>query len=196
MEKKSVSATILVLFLALTFSVIGACFSAFVYPKTKITVENIKITSAEILVYKDKELKNTINKLELSDMELGMKPATGELDNESQIPSSITDKGTSEGYYSTIYVPSGNDYKIVVKDIIINSKKDKLDVKQERKNIFIAIKDVENTTKSLEYDEFELVKFQNVNETQKLTFYVWLSSLASDKLVGSKINFTLEFIKI
>ena len=33
MDKKSVSATILVLFLALVFAVVGACFSAFVYQK-------------------------------------------------------------------------------------------------------------------------------------------------------------------
>lgn len=196
MEKKSVSATILVLFLALTFSVIGICFSVFVYPKTKITIENIMISANAISVYKDKDLKETVSELELSKMELGLKPATGKLDSESQIPSSITDKGTSEGYYATVYIPSGKDYKISVTNVKIETEKNQTDADFERRNIFVSIKDVLNTTKSLEKDVTELVKFENNNETRKLTFLFWLGSLASDKLVGAKISFTILFEEI
>lgn len=194
MEKKSVAASILVIFLAIIFSVIGICFSAFVYGSTKIEVTKISLISASgISIYHDKELKNKVSELKLSKMELGLKPATGELDPDSQIPSTITSDNSSEGYYSTIYVSTSQNFKIILKDILIETKKDKTSANEERKNIFVAIKDIENTTKSLEDNEIEIASFSDVSGTQELTFYVWLGSLASDALEGSKISFTLEF---
>ena len=46
MNKKSVSASILVMFLALVFAVIGACFSTFVYKDKMIKFDKIKVVSA------------------------------------------------------------------------------------------------------------------------------------------------------
>ncbi len=197
MEKKSVSATILVLYLALLFSVIGICFSVFVYENNKIKITNVGVVSANrIDVFEDNELKTKSSKLKLSNMDIGLKPATGELDSETQIPSSITDEGTSEGYYATVYVNTSINYKIVVSDIEIKTKKDKIKANEERKNIFIAIKDVANSTKSLENDETEIVRFSDVSETQKLTFLIWLGSLADDVLIGSKISFNIQFLPV
>jgi hypothetical protein len=194
MEKKSVAATILVIFLSLIFSVIGICFSVFVYSDIKILISKVSIVSASgINVFEDNELTKKVESLKLSDMELGLKPATGELDEETQIPSTINDDGTSEGYYATIYVSAEQNFKIVVKDVVIETKKDQIEANEQRKNIFVSIKDRKNTTKSIENDETELATFENVSETQKLTFFIWLGSLASDALEGSKISFTLEF---
>lgn len=196
MEKKSVSATILVLFLALTFSVIGVCFSVFVYEATKIVIKDVKITSNGVSVFGDKELKNEAKTLDLSDMKLGLKPATGKLDSDTEIPSTINDQGTSEGYYATVYVPAGTNFKITIKDIKIETKKNEEAVKEEREHIFVAIKDLTNAMQSLEKDEIELAKFENTNEKTKITFLIWLSSLAGSDLVGAKISFTLAFDKI
>ena len=193
MEKKSVSATFLVIFLALTFSVIGICFSVYVYQDTKIVIENITISTTGISVYSDKDLQNSATSLNLSNMDLGLKPATGELDSETQIPSTITDEGTSEGYYATIYVPAGVNFKITITNVVIDTKENEIEANNERKNIFISIKDIENSTKSIEEDITEIATFSNVTETQKLTFLIWLGSLAWDELVGSKISFTLNF---
>lgn len=197
MEKKSVSATILVIYLALLFSVIGICFSVFVYEENKIKITEVAVqANSRIDVFNDKELSKKSDKLKLSDMDIGLKPATGELDSETQIPSSITDQGTSEGYYATVYVNTSINYKIVVSDVKIQSKKDEIAVNEERKNVFIAIKDVKNTTKSLENESTELVQFSDVSETQKLTFLIWLGSLADDVLVGAKISFTIQFLPV
>lgn len=197
MEKKSVSATILVIYLALLFSVIGVCFSVFVYEENKIKITGVMVqANSRIDVFNDKELSKKTDKLKLSDMDIGLKPATGELDSETQIPSSITDQGTSEGYYATVYVNTSINYKIVVSDVKIQSKKDEVAVNEERKNLFIAIKDVKNTTKSLENESTELVQFSDVSETQKLTFFIWLGSLADDVLVGAKISFTIQFLPV
>ena len=90
MDKKSVSATILVLFLALVFAVVGACFSAFVYQKNIIEFKEIKLMASDnIEIFEDKKYKTKISKMKLSDMKLGLKPATGEIDSETQIPSTI-----------------------------------------------------------------------------------------------------------
>ncbi len=197
MDKKSVSASLLVMYLALVFSVIGICFSVFVYQANKILITKVAVSYSENLkVYEDEKLTKEVSELKLSNMDTGLKPATGEIDKETQIPSTITDEGTSEGYYSTIYVKSGVGFKVIVKDIKIETKKDEIAVKEERKNIFIAIQDVENATKSIEEDEIELAKFENVTETQKLTFMIWIGSLAGDELEGAKISFKLDFVDV
>ena len=179
--------------MAISFSVIGICFSVYKYQDTKIEIKEVKILANGVNVYCDKNLTKEAKTLELSDMKLGLKPATGELDEESEIPSTITNEGTSEGYYASVFVPSGTDYKIFLTDIKIETTKNEIDANNERKNIFISVKDVENSMKSLEEDRTEIVKFENVTETQELVFLIWLGALAGDELVGSKISFTLSF---
>ena len=196
MEKKSVSATILVLYLALTFSVIGVCFSVFVYKETRILIKEVSIVTNGISVYGDKELKNQATTLKLSNMDLGLKPATGKIDVDSQIPSTITDDGTSEGCYACLYVPAGTNFKITIKNIKIEDTKNVNAANEDRKNIFVALKDVSNAMKSLEEDTIELAKFENINETTKITVLIWLGSLAGEELVGANISFSLQFDKI
>ena len=197
MEKKSVSATILVLFLALTFTVIGVCFSVFVYSETKILVKKVNLYgSSGIKIYESSEKKCEVTELKLSDMELGLKPATGEVDSETQIPSTIVDSGTSEGYYGKVYVGVTGAFKVTLKDISIKSKKDEIEVKKERKNIFVAIKDIDGSTKSLEENEIQLATFESVEGGKELIFFIWLGSLAGEELIGSKISFSLYFDKI
>ena len=194
MNKKSVSATILILFLALTFSVIGACFMAFVYKDTKIEFKDIKIVaSSGIEIFDDDKLSEKIDKLKLSDMKLGLKPATGEVDAETEIPSTITDEGTSEGYYETVYVKSASAFKVVVTNIKIENEKDKEKAEGERENIFVAIKDKKDSTKSLEKNEVEIASFEGNEDGQKIVFLFWLGALSGDELVGSKISFDIEF---
>ena len=78
MNKKSVSATILVLFLALFFTVVGSCFSAFVYSKTRTLLESVDLVSVEgVELFQDKAHKKKATSLKLSNMDLGLKPATG-----------------------------------------------------------------------------------------------------------------------
>ena len=194
MNKKSVSATILVLFLALVFAVIGACFTAFVYQDKKIEFKEVKVVaSSGIEVFEDDKLTSKIDKLKLSEMKLGLKPATGEIDAETKIPSTITDERTSEGYYETIYVKTSSSFKVIVKDIKIENKKDQQKAELERENIFVAIKDVKDSAKSFKQEEVEVATFSDVSNYQKIIIMFWLGPLSGEDLVGSKISFTLEF---
>ena len=173
MEKKSVSATVLVIFLSVFFAVIGICFSMFEYKDKKIVIENVRVTKAEGLeVFSDEKLERPAESLELSELEHGLKPATGELDADTQIPSTIDSTGKSEGYYSTVYLKAGKSCKIVVKDVVIETKKDKTLVDEQRKNLFVAIEGIKESTKSLEDDEVLLATLDKVEENTKLTFLI------------------------
>lgn len=197
MNKKSVAASIVTVFIAITAAVIGSCFVVFVYKDNIIKFEEVKVVAANgISVYDNKKMEKTISKLKLSDMELGLKPATGKVDAESEIPSTVTSDDTSEGYYEKIYVKSSSNYKIVVKDIVIKTTKNQTIAEGERENIFIAIEGVKNTTKTLEKDEFELVRFEKIEEPQNLVLLFWLGANSGEELVGSKISFTIEFLAV
>ena len=197
MNKKSVSATILILFLALVFSVIGICFSSFVYNETRVLVETVGLKTTEnISVFHDEKLTQKATALKLSNMDIGLKPATGEVDAETQVPSTITDQGTSEGYYATVFVRADVDFKVVVNNIKIETSHDENIIKEERKNIFVSIKDVKNSTKSLEKDEIEISKYIDSEKIEKITFYIWLGAFSTDELEGSKISFVVEFVEI
>lgn len=196
MNKKSVSATILVLFLALFFSVVGTCFSMFVYRYSRTLVEKVGVVCEGVKVYGDEKLTREISKLKLSDMEIGLKPATGEIDVETQIPSTIDDKGTSEGYYSTVYVKASGNFRLSIHNIKIDSDHDAILIKEERKNIFVGIKDLKNSVKTLENEGVEICRYSDVKDVVKITFLIWLGSLASDELEGAKISFDIKFVAI
>ena len=194
MDKKSVSTTILVLFVAIFFSVIGICFSSFVFKDTRTLVKAIKIKTANgIGVYNDKELSQLSDSLKLSKMELGLKPATGEIDAETQIPSTIDDKGTSEGYYATVFVQTDSNFKIAIDNIEIESRHNPALVNDEKKNIFVGIMDIKDTVTTLENNGIEIARFSDVTEPLEITFLIWLGAQASDELEGANISFDLVF---
>lgn len=197
MNKKSVAASTLVVFLAIFFSIIGICFSMFVFANTKIEVKSVKLVLANgIEAFSDKELVEKTTELKLSKMELGLKPATGELDAETKIPSTVSDQGTSEGYYSKVFVKTNSDFKVYIEDVKIESKKyaDKVDA--ERENVFVAIKDVDGAVKNIKEDKTELASFSNVEGVKELVFYIWLDALAGEELEGAIISFSLNFVSV
>lgn len=198
MNKKSVSATILILFMALCFSVVGTCFYTFVYDRTRTLVTAVGVINDEnIQVFSDEKLKRKVSGLKLSNMDIGLKPATGEVDSETQIPSTIDDKGTSEGYYSTVYVVASGKFRIQLNNIQIKSDHDAELIEEEKKNIFVGIMDLKNSVKTLENDGIEICRYVDVSsEPIKITFLIWLGSLASDELEGARISFDIKFVSI
>ena len=154
------------------------------------------ISDDGIEIFYDDKLQKKASKLKLSDMELGLKPATGEVDSETQIPSTITDQGTSEGYYASIYVKAEGNFRIQLANIKIESDHNELLVEEERKNIFIGVKDLKNSVKTLESNGVEICRYTDISEPIKIIFLIWLGSLASDELEGAKISFDIKFVRI
>lgn len=197
MNKRSVSATILIMFMALFFAVVGSCFSFLVYKKTRTMVSAVGLVSDEkIEVFYNEKLTKKANKLKLSNMDIGLKPATGEVDSDTQIPSTIDDKGTSEGYYATVYVKSSVNFRVILTNIVIKSDHNEELINEEKKNIFVAVMDLKNSVKTLEKNGVEICNFVDVSKPIKITFLIWLGSLASDELEGADISFDIKFIAI
>ena len=185
------------MFLSLFFAVIGSSFYYFEYYSKRILVQTVRVVSDNgIEVYYDEELTKRADKLNLSDMDIGLKPATGEIDSETQIPSTITDQGTSEGYYATIYVKSSGNFRVQLSNISIESKKNKELIEEEKKNIFIGIKDLKNSVKTFENDGVEICRYSDVSKPIKIVFYIWIGALAGDDLEGALINFDIKFVNI
>ncbi len=192
MRKKSFAATITIIFCAIFVSVIGATFSTYLLRKNIIKIENPKIESASGIFIYDKEDK-IINELKLSDMKLGLKPATGEEDVESEIPSTVTSKVGSEGYFATFKVTTPQAFKIFITDIVLDAKSDKNKLQNERENIKVSLEDVKGSTKNLVEDKVLLYYSESAVSKKEFTIYVWLTAKASDALKGAKISFTIKF---
>jgi len=192
MERKNIAATITTILCALTFIIIGSCFSAFVYKKELIRVENPLFVLGEgVGVYDEKGEKN-INKLSLSKMKLGLKPATGEEDSVTNIPTTVTDKQGTEGQYGKFKLYAPNGATISLTNIKIESDQSGEDVKKERKNIMVSIKEIDNSTSSLEEDTVVLGSTQANEDRCLLTFFIWLSGKTSDKLEAATISFDIS----
>lgn len=193
MRRRNLAASIATILSALTFIVIGSCFTAFKYKDEMIKVESPKIVLAEGISVFNKDGDKTITELKLSELKLGLKPATGEEDPESNIPATVHDKKGSEGEYACfkIYAPKGA--KVYVQNIKIDNKKNPDEANAERENIFVAIKEIDKSTKSLLEEKVYLGDIKASDERQEYTFYVWLDAKAGKKLMSSKINFEVYF---
>lgn len=192
MLRKNIAPVVATILSGLLFIIIGSCFSAFLYNKEMIRVENPKVLVANgISVYNEEE--KVVETLKLSKLKLGLKPATGEEDAETNIPSTITDKQGSEGLYGKLLVHAPAGAKIVINNIIIESNKSQDEINKERKNIMVSVKEVDKSTKSLLEESVELGTINSSNDKQTLTFYIWLSGKATDVLESSTISFDINF---
>lgn len=195
MNKRNIATTIVLILSSLVFMVVGSCFINFIYKDQRIKVENPNIlASSGVLVYSAKDkTKTPIKKLEFSKMELGLKPTTGEVDADTNVPSTVTDKHGSEGVYASVKVSAAAGLKVVVKNIKLTTKEDASKVKEERENMFISLKDVEDSTFNFKEDVFTLTTFKEAKEDSELTIMFWLDGKAGELLKGCTISFDISF---
>ncbi|MBR2909917.1 MAG: hypothetical protein IKC11_06230 [Clostridia bacterium] len=197
MKRKNIAMTVCTILSALTFIVIGACFSAFVYKDEVIKVKNPKVTVARNIQVFASDGEKTLDELKLSQMKLGLKPATGEEDSLTSIPTTITDKQGSEGQYAKfkLYAPEGA--KVSIQNIKIENEKESAeDIAKERENIMVAIKGIDDSTKSLAGDKIELATVPASEDKEEYTFLIWLSGKAGNKLESSTISFDITFEQV
>ncbi len=195
MNKKNVATTIVLILSAMIFTVVGSCFMNFIYKDSKIVITDPNVVaSSGVLVYDSKDdNKTAISKLKFSDMSLGLKPVTGQADAETNIPSTVTDKNGSEGVYSSVKITAPAGLKIIVKNIKVESGEDAQKIKEERKNMFVALKDIKDSANNLEKDELILTTFEDAVADKEVTLFFWLDGKADKILKGSKISFEVYF---
>lgn len=196
MNKNNTAITMITILCALFFIVIGSCFSAFLYAKEIVKVENVNVVKTGNVLVFDKSGEKQIEKLELSKMKLGLKPATGEEDAESKIPSTVHDHHGSEGVYAKFKLQSSNAVKIFVSNIKFDGKvKDEI-LKNERENIMVSISEIAQSTVSLEKEKVLLGQVEGSENIKEYTFLIWLSSAISEKFNSETISFDLIFEEV
>ena len=196
MNKKNIATTCILLLCSVLFAVVGSTFMNLLYEKNKIVVEDPKVVVAEgILVYNSQdENKTQIQTIEFSDMNLGLKPVTGQLDKETNIPSTVTNKKGTEGLYAAIKITAQAGLKIQVTNIIISSEQDSEKIEAERKNMWIALKDIKDSAKTLEADVVNLTSLNQELKDQEFVILFWLGGNADKILKGAIISFEMHFI--
>jgi len=192
MLRKNIAPVIATILSGLLFIIIGSCFSAFLYKDEIIKIENPKIVTNQIQVF-DKDGENAIDELKLSKLKLGLKPVTGELDQETNIPVTVTEEKGSEGLFAKVKVLAQSGAKIYVTDLKIDKKENNDNIQEEKKNIMVAIKEIKESATALETNKVLLGELKANNEKQDLTFYIWLSDKASEVLKSATISFNVSF---
>ncbi len=194
MNKKNIATTVILILCSLLFATIGSTFMNLLYEKNKIVVKNpMLMASAGILVYKsDDQTKTQITQLEFNSMDLGLKPVTGEADEKTNIPSTVTEKKGTEGLYAELKVSTATAFRVKVVNLQIDSKQDEEKLKKEHKNLWVALKDVEDSAKNLENGEVVLLTENEGVQDKEYILYFWLSG-DGKALKGARISFDVQF---
>jgi len=193
MDRDNFAKTAVTILCAMLFIVIGSCFSAFLYKNEVVKILDPNILRASDIRVFNKSGDKEIDKLNLPEMKLGLKPATGEEDVETGIPSTVHDKKGSEGVYGTfrLYAPSGAN--IYITNITVKCKHGDDIAKSERENIKVSVSKIKDSTTSLKEDKVFLGSAPASEERVEYTLYVWLTSKISEDFDSSTISFDLSF---
>ena len=187
-KKKSVAVCVTAILYIMLFAVIGSCFMAFKYEDEKVIVNDPDLIVGENIFVYDSKTNQSINKLTFSEVKLGLKPVTGELAHDTKIPVTVTDQNGSEGIYAIFKITTNTTCNIKVKNLQVVGN-EKLDLSKERKNIWLALKGVDDSAKNLEDNVTVLAKVENASEGREYTLFFWLSSVASEDFEMCTISF-------
>ena len=196
MNKKNIATTLVLLLCSCLFAVTGSTFMNLLYQKNKIIVENPKVVSSSgVLVYaSSNDNKTQLTEIKFNDMSLGLKPVTGEADQETNIPSTVINKSGTEGLYAEVKVTAPAGLKIQVTNIVVTSNQDAEKVEAERKNMWVALKEVKNSANTLEDNTIALISLDESVEDKEFIIFFWLDGKTSNNLKGAKISFEMHFI--
>ncbi len=193
MNKNNTAITVTTILCALFFIVVGSCFSAFLYEDEIVKVEKVNVIASEGVQVFDKDGKKEIEKLELSTLKLGLKPATGEEDATTKIPTTVHEKQGTEGVFAKFKVNAKNGAKIFVTNIKFSGKVSEKVIEEERENVMVSISQISESTNSLKKEKVLLGEISGSEESVDLTLFVWLSASISDKFNSETISFDLLF---
>jgi len=190
-SKKSVEVSISALLIIFLFAIIGSTFIEYLYKNEKVEIKNPRITMSDGIVIKNTK-NETIHELDFSEIKLGLKPVTGELDVKTKIPVTVNDKNGSEGIFTKFIVDSLHDCNIYIKNLVVIGN-DSLEIQKERENIWFSVVGIEDSTKNFKEDVVNLGTILASSEGKEYTLLMWFSSVASEDFESSKISFEIEF---
>ena len=187
MEKKTIATTISgILILALIIS-IGATLSAFKVSKEKVEVKSIVVKADTGISITDKDGKQ-LESLKINSSSIGVRPATGEEDNKTQVPSTINDNIGTEGAYALFYISTDRPWCIVLNSCSLTAGED-----ENLDNVRMALLDKKS----------EAVKGDEIGKTlgcgegcqdKEITVAVWLDADAKKSIASADIHIELGVI--
>lgn len=187
MDKKNIATTISGLLILIFIIVIGATLSAFKVDRLKVEVKSIRVEAEDGIFVMD-EKGNAINELKVKSSKVGVRPATGEEDSSTHIPSTINDSVGTEGAYATFKIKSDKSYKIVLLDCKLTEGED-----DNLENVRIAIMD--KKSESIKGNELGAVlTVDEAYEPKETVVVVWLDADTTKSIASSDILIVLGIV--
>lgn len=187
MQKKTTATTVLTILYLFFIVAIGATLSAFKISKEKVEVEKIIINAVEgITITNNKNVK--VTELEVKSSAVGVRPATGEEDSETSIPTTVNDAVGTEGSYASFKLSSSADYLIKLKNCYLSNG----DV-ENLENVRVAIMEEENDPVNGANIGAVLAK-GNAVANKEMVVVVWLDKDTTKSIKGAKISIELEVV--
>lgn len=188
MNKKTVAIFVLIGLIIVFIISIGATFSAYKVAKDKVEVSSIKIISADGIRITDKD-GVVISDLEVKSSEVGVRPATGEEDSATSIPTTVNDGVGTEGAYACFKLSSDSNWEIRLVSVDLSCGEE-----ENLENVRVAIMEEENKPVSGKDVGFVLAKGEVVNE-KEIVVVVWLDKDTTKSIKGAQISVEIEVIR-
>ena len=187
MEKKSVAVTIFSVLVVVFIISIGATLSAFKVEKEKVEVKGITLSASNGILIADED-GNEIFELEVKSSSIGVRPATGEEDCETCIPTTVNDAVGTEGAYSSFKLSASGNWEIVLKSCSLTAGED-----ENLKNVRVAIMEEKNEPVNGSSLGAVLARGGAV-ENKEMVVVVWLEKSTTKSIKSADIYIELEAI--
>ena len=187
MDKKTVAVTVMAFLILIFFVAIGSTLSAFKVAREKVTVEKITIGSADGITIKNNDGVEVVE-LEVKSSVVGVRPATGDEDIETNIPSTVNDGVGTEGAYASFNLSANNAWEIRLVSCFLTAGMD-----ENLDNVRVAIMEEENEPISGKDVGAVLAKGERVTD-KEMVVVVWLDPETNRNIKGAKISVQLEVI--
>lgn len=185
MEKKTTATTIAGILILVLIICVGATLSAFKVQKQKVEVKSISIVSADGILVTDKKGRE-IEELDVKSSSVGVRPATGDEDSVTGVPSTINDAVGTEGAYAVCFVKSDKDWCVKLSSCTLSSGES-----ENLGNVRIAVLD--ETSESVKGSDIGLCLATSSSiKSDKLTIVVWLDADTTKSIASADIKIGLE----
>lgn len=185
MEKKTVATTIFSCLIVAFIISIGATISAFKVSNEKVCVNSIVVEKGVgVSVSNKKGIE--LSSLDVKSSAVGVRPATGEENNDTSIPTTVNDAVGTEGAYAYFNLTTEGAYDIILKSCSLSCGKENLD------NVRVAIMEEKNDP--ISGSDFGAVLATSAEKAQEkeVVVVVWLDKTTTKSIAGAKIDVVIE----
>lgn len=187
MEKKTVAVFMLSALIIVFIVSIGATLSTYKVSRERVEVEKITIMAGSGIKITNKD-GVVVSELDIKSSEVGVRPATGEEDSETSIPTTVNDTVGTEGAYACFKLSSESNWEIrLVSCFLTNGANENLN------NVRIAIMEEENEP-VCGCDNGAILARGEAIKDKEMVVVAWLDKDTTKSIKGAKISFEIEVV--